>query len=78
DEAWVAALGALAGRGAKLAVILLEPSTFDEAAADSLLVFGALAASDVYTYRVKRSDDLMSALAGGVEAPVSAASRGMR
>ena len=78
DEAWVAALGALAGRGAKLAVILLEPSTFDEAAADSLLVFGALAASDIYTYLVKRSDDLMSALAGGVEAPVTAASRGMR
>jgi len=75
DEAWVAALGALAGRGAKLAVILLEPSTFDEAAADSLLVFGALAASDVYTYLVKRSDNLVAALASGIEAPEAGAVR---
>lgn len=78
EEGWVAALGGLTGRGVKLAVILLEPSTFDEEAANSLLVFGTLAASDIYTYLVKRADDLLTALAGGVEAPVSAAARGFR
>ena len=77
DEAWVESLQSLAQRGVKLAAILLEPDTFVPAGEPSagpgrgsLLVFGALAASDIYTYLVKRSDDLARALATGVEAPL--------
>jgi hypothetical protein len=50
----------------KVAAILLEPSTFGSAD-NSLLVFGALAAGDVYTYLVKRSDDLVQALGSGID-----------
>jgi len=66
DEAWVGGLGALQQRGVKVAAILLEPSTFG-GEESSLGVFASLAASDVYTYLVKRTDDLGSALgaAGG-------------
>lgn len=65
DESWVAGLGALQHRGVKVAAILLEPSTFG--AADSALgVFATLASNDVYTYIVKRDDDLQTAL--GAEA----------
>jgi uncharacterized protein (DUF58 family) len=61
DEAWVASLAMLQGRGVKVAAIVLEPSTFggDES---SLGVFASLAASDVFSYMVKHSDDLQSAL----------------
>jgi uncharacterized protein (DUF58 family) len=61
DESWVLGLQSLAQRGVKVAAILLEPSTFGSAD-NSLLVFGTLAASDIYTYLVKRSDDLAQAL----------------
>ncbi len=44
--------------------MLLEPSTFG-GAENSLMVFGALAAADVYTYLVRRSDDLITSLAFG-------------
>jgi uncharacterized protein (DUF58 family) len=72
DEAWVAGLGALQQRGVKLAAILLEPSTFG-AGESSLGVFASLAATDVYTYMVKRADDLQAALASGSESvPASA------
>jgi uncharacterized protein (DUF58 family) len=66
DEAWVGGLGALQQRGVKVAAILLEPSTFggDDS---SLGVFASLAASDVFTYMVKRTDDLGSALGAGAE-----------
>ncbi|MEX2247081.1 MAG: DUF58 domain-containing protein [Dehalococcoidia bacterium] len=67
DEAWVAALSALQQRGVKLAVVLIEPSTFG-AAESSLGVFASLAASDIFTYMVKRADDLQAALASGTEA----------
>lgn len=60
-ESWVTSLQALTQRGVRAAVILLEASTFGKAD-DSLLVFGALTASDIYTYLVKRSDDLLAAL----------------
>jgi len=62
EESWVASLQQLAGHGVKLAAILLEPRTFG-GAGSALLVFGALAAADVLTYLVKRSDDLSKALA---------------
>jgi uncharacterized protein (DUF58 family) len=67
DEAWVGGLGALQQRGVKVAAILLEASTFggDDS---SLGVFASLAGNDVYTYMVKRSDDLGSALGAGSDA----------
>lgn len=64
DESWVAAMGALQSRGVKAAAIVLEPSTFG-AEDSSLGVFASLAATDVYTYMVKRADDIQAALDGG-------------
>ena len=61
----MAGLGALQHRGVKVAAILLEPGTFG-AAESALGVFATLASNDVYTYIVKRDDDLQSAL--GAEA----------
>jgi uncharacterized protein (DUF58 family) len=71
DEAWVAALAMLQGRGVKVAAIVLEPSTFG-GEESSLGVFASLAASDIYTYMVKHADDLQSALhaPAGAEAGV--------
>lgn len=69
DEAWVAALGMLRGRGVKVAAIVLEPSTFG-GAESSLGVFASLAAGDVFSYMVKHADDLQSAL--GAEIPSDA------
>lgn len=67
SEEWVGSLQFLVERGVKVAAILLEPSTFG-GSENSLMVFGALASSDVYTYLVRRSDDLLSALSLGLEA----------
>lgn len=64
DERWVTALNLLQSRGVKTAAIVLEPSTFG-GTESSLGVFASLAASDVYTYMVKRDDDLQRALAAG-------------
>jgi len=61
EEAWIAGVQTIAQRGTKVAVVLLEPSTFG-ADRSSLLVYGALAASDIFTYLVKRSDNLAAAL----------------
>jgi hypothetical protein len=69
DEAWVGSLGALQQRGVKVAAILLEPSTFG-GEDSSLGVFASLAGSDVFTYMVKRTDDLGSALGAGAESGV--------
>jgi uncharacterized protein (DUF58 family) len=83
DEGWVEALQSLTQRGVKVAAVLLESSTFVEGGGPvegddrgSLLVFGALAASDIYTYLVKRSDDLAQALATAIETPTAGAARG--
>jgi uncharacterized protein (DUF58 family) len=65
-ESWVNSMGFLAERGVKVGAVLLEASTFGEADS-SLMVFGALAASEVYTYLVRRSDDLITSLAMGLE-----------
>jgi uncharacterized protein (DUF58 family) len=70
NEEWVAGLGSLQGRGVKVAAILLEPSTFG--GEDSVLgIFASLAANDVFTYLIKRSDDLQAALGAGAEAEVT-------
>ena len=65
-ESWVNSMGFLAERGVKVGAVLLEASTFGEADS-SLMVFGALAASEVYTYLVRKSDDLITSLAMGLE-----------
>ncbi len=69
DEAWVLSLLQLTGRGVKVAVALLEASTFG-ANTNPLLVVGALAAADIWTYLVKRGDNLSSSLAPGGEETV--------
>jgi hypothetical protein len=66
DESWVAAMGMIQQRGVKLAAVVLEPSTFG-GGESTLGVFASLAALDVYTYMVKRSDDLRTALASDAE-----------
>jgi uncharacterized protein (DUF58 family) len=72
DESWVAGLGALQQRGVKVAAILLEPSTFggEQSALD---IFASLASNDVFTYIVKHSDDLGSALTAGTAADAGVA-----
>jgi uncharacterized protein (DUF58 family) len=67
DESWVASLQLLTGDGVKVAAVLLESSTFG-GDSNSLLVYGALAAADVPTYLVKRTDELAVALGSGAEA----------
>jgi uncharacterized protein (DUF58 family) len=67
SEDWVGALQFIAERGVKVASVLLEPSTFG-GHENSLMVFGTLAASDIYTYLVRRSDDLITSLALGHDA----------
>ena len=69
DEAWVAGLGALQQRGVKVAAILLEPSTFG-GSESALAIFASLASNDVFTYIVKRADDLQTALGAGAETEV--------
>jgi uncharacterized protein (DUF58 family) len=66
SEEWVGSLQFLGERGVKVGAVLLEPSTFG-GEENALMVFGALASSDVYTYLVRRSDDLISAFAMGLE-----------
>ncbi len=75
DEAWVASLAMLHGRGVKIAAIVLEPSTFggDES---SLGVFASLAASDVFSYMVKHADDLQTALGAEMAQDAPATSGG--
>jgi uncharacterized protein (DUF58 family) len=62
DESWVTSLLMLTQRGVKVAVVLLEASTFG-ARANSLMVVGQLTAADIWTYLVKQGDDLSNSLA---------------
>ncbi len=66
SEEWVGALQFLGEQGVKVGAVLIEPSTFG-GSENSLMVFGALASSEVYTYLVRNSEDLISALSMGVE-----------
>jgi uncharacterized protein (DUF58 family) len=75
DQSWVMSLLALTQRGVKVAVVLLEASTFG-GAENSLMVISSLAAADIWTYLVKQGDDLSNALAPtgeGMEANPSSA-----
>ena len=65
DEAWVASLAALQGRGVKVAAIVLEADTFG-GGEGALGVFASLAAGDVFTYMVKHAETLEIALASGI------------
>ncbi len=62
DDAWVASLNQVAQRGARTAAILIEAETFG-ADGSSLLAYGALAASDVPTFTLRRDADPREALA---------------
>jgi uncharacterized protein (DUF58 family) len=66
DESWVVSLQMLAGRGVKLASVLLEARTFG-GEGNALLVYGALAAAGVLTYLVKRQDEIEKALSASAE-----------
>jgi uncharacterized protein (DUF58 family) len=66
SEDWVGSLQFIGEQGVRVAAVLIEPSTFG-GEENSLMVFGALAASDVYTYLVRNADDLISSLAMGVD-----------
>jgi hypothetical protein len=57
----VAALQDLVQRGARAAVVLLEPSSFG-AANSALLAYSTLVASDILTYLVRCGDDISLAL----------------
>lgn len=75
SEEWIAPLQFVAERGVKTAAVLLEPSTFG-GPDNSLMVFGALAASDIYTYLVRRNDDLVTSLAVSADLPGAPAGSG--
>lgn len=77
DETWVHQLQHLMRRGARVAAVLIEPSTFG-AGDNTLLPVSALLASGVQTYLVKKSDSMETALqsleevAGGGSEPETA------
>lgn len=62
DEGWVATLPLLLRKHIKVAVVMIEPSTFGGPAASPLLVVGSLAPMNVPIYLIKRGDDLAQAL----------------
>jgi uncharacterized protein (DUF58 family) len=64
EEDWVGSLQFIAQRGVKVAAVILDPATFGSSK-NSLMVFGALAAGDIYTYVVRKSEDLDTSLAFG-------------
>ncbi len=70
DESWVVSLQMLAGRGVKVAAVLQEPRTYG-GSGDALFTYSALTAADIFTYLVKRSDDLTKSLGSGAEAAVA-------
>jgi len=64
SKEWPLALMSLQGRGVKVAAVLLEAETWG-APTSSLDVYGTLAATGVYTYTVKRADDVARVLGSG-------------
>lgn len=76
DEGWAMTLMSLAGRGVKVAAVLLEAETWG-GPRSSLNVYGTLAAAGIYTYTVKRDDDLTRALGSRGEL-VEEVERGVR
>ena len=66
DEEWPLTLMSLQSRGVKVAAVLLETETWG-APTSSLDAYGTLAAAGIFTYTVKRSDDLTLVLGSGSE-----------
>jgi uncharacterized protein (DUF58 family) len=62
EESWVATLPLLLRKNVKVAVVLIDPSTFGGSAAAPLLVIGSLVPMNVPVYLIKRGDDLTQAL----------------
>jgi len=76
DEQWITSLLMLTQRGVKVAVVLLEASTFG-AATNSLMVVSQLTAADIWTYLVKQGDNLSTTLTPtGEGLSIEAAQRG--
>ena len=61
EDRWLTAIQSLAQRGVRVAVVLLDPSTFGSKNSP-LMLFGELTASNIMTYVVGRGDDLSLAL----------------
>ena len=62
EESWAAVLPLLLRKNVKVAVVLVEPTTFGAKAASSLFVVGSLTAMNIPVYLIKRGDDLSEAL----------------
>ena len=69
DTEWALTLAGLAARGVKVAGVLLEADTYGPAPS-TLDVYGTLAAGGIYTYTVKRDEDLGRALSAGAEVAI--------
>ncbi|MGE3961037.1 MAG: DUF58 domain-containing protein [Dehalococcoidia bacterium] len=65
-EEWPLTLISLAGRGVKVAAILVEANTFGDAPSP-LDAYGTLASGGIHTLTVKRRDDLGRVLSAGAE-----------
>ena len=61
DSPWLPAVQSLAQRGVRVAVVLVDPSTFGSGG-PPLVLFGELTASDILTYVVGQGDDISLAL----------------
>lgn len=70
SEDWPLTLISLAGRGVKVAAILIEANTFGDAPSP-LDVYGTLASGGIHTLTVKRRDDLGRVLSAGAESEVT-------
>jgi len=66
SEDWPLTLMSLASRGVKVAAVLLEAETFGPARS-TLDAYSTLAAGGIYTYTVKRQDDLRRVLGSAIE-----------
>jgi uncharacterized protein (DUF58 family) len=69
DESWVTSLLMLTQRGVKVAVVLLEASTFG-GSGNALMVVSQLTAADIWYYLVKQGEDLSRSLAPAGETKV--------
>ncbi len=62
DEGWAGVLPLLLRKNIKVAVVLIEPSTFGGPTASPIFVVGSLAPMNIPVYLIKRGDDLTEAL----------------
>ncbi|MDA1004394.1 MAG: DUF58 domain-containing protein [Chloroflexi bacterium] len=74
NEDWALTMMSLGARGVKVAAVLIEAATFG-AHTNTLDVYGTLTAGGIYTYTVKRDDDIGRVLAAGSEGVPAASLR---